>query len=201
MAIRHVNVLVLRRLTEADWKRVDAFKLRAYRLAQTRLSIDRTVSPISARICIDKSGFKFEGVLPPEPELVEHLAALRFFILKKEPSNVERLLSALGKHLDTQEARESLKWLRAQWTAELFGDSVSLDFNGKKLTSSYILDIWYNGHYFHGDEAKTEDLRAISALVTEGMAKYALVDAVYRATKAIQRIRACVDSLVRPEAE
>lgn len=198
MTPRHVQLAVSSKLSEDDWKLVDAFKARADRLAGTRLASDASISAISGTIKISHKGLTFQGNLPPESELVEHLAALRLFVLKREPSNFERMLSTLGRYADTDDARAALRQIRGRWNDALFNGAVSLAWNGKKLTTALVLDLWFNGFYFHGDEKKAEELASLAAVVTEVLAKFALVDAAYNATKIILKLRASMEGLARP---
>jgi len=201
MVVRNIHMNISSSLTDVEWSRIEAFKYRAQRLSETSLFSRReTSSSIRGRVTLSNTGFSFSSNLPPEEAIVEHLLAFRFFLLKKERSNFDGVLNLLREHVSDDEEKEAVRWLESRWRDALFQGAVTISWNGKELAAGKLFDLWLNGLYFHGDEAKSTELRNLWATVTEPFAKYALLDAMYNSTKTILRLSSGMSGLTRPQS-
>jgi hypothetical protein len=196
--IKVVRIDIAAKLSEDDWKVVEVSRTRAHRLAQTRLATDAQASAISANITVDANGLAARVQLPPEDATAQHLMALRHFFLKSEMTYIKRLLNVLGRHMPGEQERQALRWFRAQWDGPLFAGSVKIAVNGVDLTPARVFDLWCNGEYFHSDADKAADLAKLWAVLSEPVAKYALVDSMYHWTRLVFRLHEGLEGLRRP---
>jgi len=186
--IKHVEVHISSSLTEKDWKFLRGFCEKARRLAATKL-VSGKESAIRGKIRYEQEqGLCFESKLPQEEQISEFLMAFRFFFLQKEPTHFPKVLNLIGKHTNNPDARKAFKMFRTQWDNYLFGKALEIKFNDKPVTSSLLIDLWFNAHYFHSDEKKEQELNSLKEMFSEGFAKYMLLDAAYQATKVVFKL-------------
>lgn len=185
---KHVDVHISSSLTENDWEFLRAFCIKAKRLAATKL-VSGKESAIRGKIRYEQEqGLCFESQLPQEDQISEFLMAFRFFYLQKETTHFPKVLKLIGKHTKNPDAREAFKVFRAQWDNYLFGKAIEIKLNDKPVTSSLLIDLWFNAHYFHSDEEKEQKLNSLKETFSEGFAKYMLLDAAYQATKVVFKL-------------
>ena len=173
-----------------------AFCEKARRLKDTKLVSEEGVG-IKGKICYEQDkGLWFESTLPPEEQIAEFLLAFRFFYLQKEATHFPKVIGVIGKHTENPDARKALKLFGKQWNDSLFGKALDIQLNGTPITSSLLLNLWFNAHYFHSDEDKEQGLAKLKEGVSEGFAKFMLLDAVLNATKVIFKVFHGVRSIV-----
>jgi hypothetical protein len=143
-----------------------------------------------------EKGLWFEATLPPEEQVAEFLMAFRFFYLQKESTHFPAVLGIIGKHTSQPEAREALKVFRRQWEHCLFGNTMNICLNDKPMTSSLLLDLWFNAHYFHSDVEKEMELTELKKAFSEDFAKFMLLDSAFEASKVVLKIYDGVRGLV-----
>jgi hypothetical protein len=183
--VKHVQIDILESLSNEEWKVLKGFCNKANRLISTKLVADGN-SAISGKVRYEKDkGLRFEATLPPEEQVAEFLMAFRFFYLKKEATYFPKILKIIGKHTTQAEAYQALKVFSRQWENSLFGNAVFIKVNGKQISTSLLLDIWFNAHYFHSDIKKGTELQKLKSLLTEDFTKCMLLDAIYGATKIV----------------
>lgn len=183
--VRVVELVISHALSNDDWSVLAAFCIKARRLIATKLVADEA-SSITAKFRYEKElGISFEATLPPEEQVAEYLMAFRFFYLQDEPTNFHKVLRIMGKHAQQPEVTQALKLLRTKWQNALFQSAINLSLNDRPITTSRILDLWFNAHYFHSDSIKTEALKELNEVFTEGFSKYMLLDSTYNASKVV----------------
>lgn len=81
------------------------------------------------------------------------LLTFRKFILNDEPSNVDWVLNTCRRFVkyEEEELKEVLDELKAIWRFRYRKGVVQMHTSGLNLTPEYVLDLWINGQYFHGD--------------------------------------------------
>lgn len=183
--VKHIEIHISDSLSHGEWDVLRAFCDKAHRLISTKLVSDGDAS-IKGNVRYEKDkGMWFQASLPPEEQVAEFLMAFRFFYLQKEDTCFPKILSIVGRHTEQEEAREALKFFRKRWENSLFGNAMQLKLNGKQITTSSLLDIWFNAHYFHSDKDKVKELQVMKSLFSEDFAKYMLLDASYEASKIV----------------
>ena len=194
---KHVEVHISSSLSEDEWNVLRRFCEKAKRLAATKLATEEGTG-IRGKIRYEQDkGLWFESELPPEEQIAEFLMAFRFFYLQKEDTHFPKVISVIGKHTDNPDARKALKMFGRQWQDSLFRKALNIQLNETPITSSLLLDLWFNAHYFHSDEEKEKELKKMKENFSEEFAKYMLLDAVFEATKVVFKVfhgmRAIVD--------
>jgi hypothetical protein len=194
--VPHVEVHIFTSLTDKEWKTLRVFCEKAKRLAQTKLMAGGE-SHIHGSIKFEAGkGLWFEATLPPEEQIAEFLMAFRFFYLQKEPTCYLKVLSLLGKHTAQNEAKQALKTFKNQWEGALFKKALQISLNNKPVTASVLMDLWFNAHYFHTDEAKGTELEKLTNTFSESFAKYMLLDGAYEATRLVFKVYDGVHGIV-----
>lgn len=189
---RQVTLEISGALHEAEWKVLRQFCDKAHRLMGTKLAA-AGLGGIKARMLWERGrGVKYETTLPPEEQVAELLMAFRFFYLQREPSNFLAVMSILSRHSRHEEVRQLLKQYRKGWGNCLFGNTLELVMGEKQITSSLLIDLWLNAHYFHSDEAKAVELDQISEGLSDDFAKYMLLDSVFEASRMVIKIHRAV---------
>lgn len=146
-------------------------------------------------------GVTTEVKLPPEAEVAEFLMRFRFFYLKKEPTHFPRILNIIRRRARGDAVREVISILNDQWRNSLFKNAVNLRMNGKKIGAEYILDLWFNAHYFHGDQDKSIELERLNSILSESLSRYMLLDSVYNAVGVLQRFHSGMAGLFQSPTE
>lgn len=185
---KHIEVHISSLLSENDWEILRMFCDKARRLAATKLASEGGTG-IRGKIRYERDkGLWFESELPPEEQVAEFLMAFRFFYLQKEPTHFLKVISLIGRHTNNQDVRRALKVFGKQWNDFLFGKAFNIQFNDTPITSSLLLDLWFNAHYFHSNKDKEGELNKLKEGFSENFAKYMLLDAAFEATKIIFKI-------------
>ncbi len=94
------------------------------------------------------------------------LLTFRKFILNNEPSNIDWILSTSRRFVkDNQdELKEVLDELKAVWKYRYRKGAVQIKTSDLDLTPDYVLDLWFNGQYFHiNDTEKSQQLKEFLA--------------------------------------
>lgn len=186
--MKEVRVKLSHSLSDPEWKTLSIYCEKVRRLLATKF-LSTESDGIKANITVrPDTGMTFSANLPPEEQISEFLMAFRFFYLQKEPTHFPSILKILGKHTSQQEAHLALKSFGNKWRNALFAESLIISIDGKKLSASTLLDLWFNAHYFHYDEEKQQQLDELKSNFTEPFAKYMLLDAALEATTAIFKV-------------
>lgn len=179
-----------------DWKVLNAFHKKAKRLIETKL-VNCDEYRIDFRLSFDAAKeAEFTCKLPPEEIIAEFLMVFRFFYLQKEITHFPKVLKVLGKYNERDDARAGLKQLNARWKNCLFGNAMSFKLNGVTLTSSKLLDLWFNAHYFHSDEKKEQELIKQQEILPNESSKYMMIDSAIESTDLIFEIYQVVNKVV-----
>lgn len=185
MAILHIDLAV--DYPEEEFRALRSFHERMNHLNTCTLMQAGRAS-ISAGLRISSSkGVGVEVKLPAEAEVAEFLMRFRFFYLKKEPTHFPRILGIIRRHAKGDSVHELVSVLGGQWRNSLFKNAATLRLNGKKIGTEYVLDLWFNAHYFHGDQDKSVELDRLNSILSEDLSKYLLLDSVYNAVDVLQR--------------
>jgi hypothetical protein len=166
------------------------------RLKATRLASEGS---ISGKIQYERGkGLSFEAKLPPEEQIAEFLMALRFFYLQDEPTHFPKVLRLIGRQTkNSSDLKEALKSFRRQWEDSLFGKAFEIKLNDKRITTSLLLDLWFNAYYFHSDEMKGQALRELRDFFSDDYAKYMLLEATFESAKVVFKLFDGVHEMVR----
>lgn len=181
-----INVNLSGNLSSDDWECIELFKKRADKLSNTEFSSGR--HPINGTIEYNQAeGIVFDCDIPPDHITVEHLTAYRHFCAKKEKCYFPRVLKIIARYAD-DDARAALKSFRIRWENGLFNDAMMLYLNGEKMTAAMLLDVWFNGEFFHSVDEKVEKLEAMEGAFPNDFFKYMLLDAVTNGSKQVLMI-------------
>jgi hypothetical protein len=198
--MKHLEVSISPKLSDGDWIVVSAYCEKVERLIATKL-VSSHQSSINGKIRYEQEkGLWFEATLPPEELIAEFLMAFRFFYLKKEKTFFLRTLNILRKHIDDADASHHFARLKQRWENGLFSSAMSIRLNDEPMTASLMLDLWFNAHYFHSDEDKTEKLKELSAAFSNDFSKYMMLDGAFEAAKAVFSVYDTIKEMVKDHA-
>jgi len=197
----HLNVRISPTLSDKDWAVLSAYCEKSERLIATKL-ISSDQSSINGKIRYDQEkGLRFEATLPPEELVAEFLISFRFFYMKKEKTFFLRALNILRKLVDDADARQHFNLLKQRWENGLFSSAMSIQLNGETMTASLLLNLWFNAHYFHSDEDKTEKLKELNEAFSNDFSKYMMLDGAFEAAKAVLSVYDSIKDMVKDRAD
>jgi len=108
-----------------------------------------------------------------EEDLRSMLMALRMFIAKNEPININHILNICEKRCTDSAAKQEFQAGRRAWKersgmgfaiVNVETDAVTgQELSRQTLEPEIMLDLWINGHYFHPDETKRKQLIALTS--------------------------------------
>lgn len=186
--IREIKVPISDRLSGDEWKVLKKFCEKARRLTATRLASDEGAGIRGQINFSNEEGIRFKVELPPEEQISEFLMAFRFFYLQKEKTHFPKIIGIIGRHTENEDARKALKLFGNQWGDSLFGQALYIHVDGQRMTSSVLLDLWFNANYFHSNEEKERDLEKLQSVFPNDFAKFMLLDAVFESSKVIFKL-------------
>lgn len=128
---------------------------------------------------------RFQVVLPSEEYLRSFYMAFRFFYLEKEESNFLKIANIIKRRTDNQLLRQYVDRLRDMWSGALAAKTMRIELNGTQITPSFLMDLWFNAHYFHSDNEKEQKLSNLTRILSTDVCRFMLADAVYNASKAV----------------
>jgi len=197
VTIRIIRIDIASKLSDADWLCVESYKLRSSRLAQTSLVEENNTGKLRWSMSMTAKGLSCEGDLPREAFIVEHLAALRFFYLEKEPSFFLKVVNVLSKNARSDEATAAFRQIKAEWKTALFKESVKIEWHEGKITAAGLLDLWFNGEYFHGDKDARDALRSLWETIPEKVTRWLLIEAALGSSCVVMKLNTWLEGLVR----
>ncbi len=128
---------------------------------------------------------QFTVSLPKEDYLRSFYMAFRFFYLQKERSNFLRIANLVNRRTDNEMSREYIERLKEIWSGALARKQMQMYINGKEITPTLLIDLWFNAHYFHSDELKEQNLANLKRALSIDVCRFMLADAVYEASKVV----------------
>ncbi len=186
---KNVRVHISNLLSDKEWGNLRLFCDKARRLAATKFVSGQTKGIIKGKFRYgNDTGWQMESEIPSEEIIAEFLMAFRFFYLKKEPTQFPKILGIIGKYTNNEDFRKSAKLLGNKWKDCLFGKTFTISLNDKEVTSSILLDLWFNAHYFHQDQGKKKELDKLIDGFSENFAKYMLLDAAFEGAKLVSKL-------------
>ena len=182
---KHHDIPIKNSLTEQELASIRLFLKKAKELHSTHI-VSGAESGISLNVA-SKLGKppQFRVVLPSEDYLRSFYMAFRFFYLEKERSNFLKIANVIKQRTDDQFARQYVDRLKDMWSGALAAKTMRIHLNGKQITPSFLMDLWFNAHYFHSDGEKEQALSSLIGMLTTDVCRFMLADAVYEASKAV----------------
>ncbi len=99
------------------------------------------------------------SIEPNEDLLRSFLLDFRKFISKEEPVYIGYIHGLCHKCFTSDELKDSIRRCQEGWMQTLQNNGVKLVVNGKEITPELLGDLWINGHYFHHDPEKVDELK------------------------------------------
>jgi hypothetical protein len=119
---------------------------------------------------------------PDEEDLRSYLMTFRQFIMENEPVFVNRVHRAAKREIRSDQLQEALAKAMAEYRAARTQGSVQMTVDGVSPEPWVILDLWLNGHYFHSDKRKAEELERLVA-VQGPLSKHVALDLVVETSR------------------
>jgi hypothetical protein len=180
-----VKANISRSLTGSELKCIKLFLKRAKELYQTHI-VSGNKSKISSNIKAEKgSSVQFSVSLPDEEYLRSFYMAFRFFYLKKEKSHFLRITNIVKRRTDNELSKKYIEKLEDMWNGALARQQMQIYIDGKEITPTMLIDLWFNAHYFHSDEFKNKNLSNLKKALSINQCRFMLADAVYEASMAV----------------
>jgi hypothetical protein len=101
----------------------------------------------------------FRSLQPNEDLLRSYLLVFRRFISKNEPIFIGYIHGLCRKHFTSDELMSHIEACQRGWKQTLAQAGIRMNLDGRETSSEHIADLWINGHYFHEDPAKAEELK------------------------------------------
>ena len=179
-------IMISHKFNDKDWRSLTVFKKRVQELINTKI-FSAGENKISAKIQSNKvSGVSISAKLPEEELLKELYMAFRFFYLEEGPSNFNKVANIIKRMANDSAVNTFIDDLKKQWSGVLMRDHVfGIRANNTEINTKYLLDIWFNAHYFHSDEKKEKDLEQLNEAVTSDFSRFLLANSVYEASLAV----------------
>jgi len=185
---RQITIDISGSLSKKDWDYLKNFAKRVEELSKIKL-LSSEQGTIQAKIKYERGkGLSLEASLPSDEIISELLMAFRLFYLQKEPTYFPRIINIINKHITLPEANNLLNSYKKRWEDNLFNQALFISVNDEKLSSSKILDLWFNAHYFHSDEEKSRELHKINSILSEPFSKYMLLTSIFESVKIIFKV-------------
>ena len=189
-----VEVKISNSLQEDEKPCIAAYQKRAAELLDTRIM--RESGHIHAHLSYETGKLlTIQVELPYEEELRSFYMAFRFFYLQKEPSYFLRVVNIIERRASSELVSRYLNGLREQWNGALARRGWNISVNGEELTTSLLVNLWFNAHYFHSDEDKGQRLQQLNGVLSTDFNRYLLADAVFEACKAVERLHDSIKSI------
>jgi hypothetical protein len=180
-----VKVNISNSIAESELKCIKLFLKRTKELYQTHI-ISGNDSDISLNMKAEKNKpVQFSISLPNEEYLRSFYMAFRFFYLEKEKTKFLRVANIVKRRSDDELSKKYIDWLKDMWNGALARQQMQMYFNGKEITPTMLIDLWFNAHYFHSDELKNHNLANLKKVLSIDVYRFMLADAVYEASKAV----------------
>jgi hypothetical protein len=127
---------------------------------------------------------QWSSIEPSEPELESALLRLRPFLNEREAVHLSAVHNACYQAIRSDELRGYLVEARAEWSRAQRQGILALEVDGRQLTPEHVMDLFINGWYFHGDEAKRAELEALLPEVAL-LTRHIFLDYLYRAIEQV----------------
>jgi len=99
------------------------------------------------------------SIEPNEDLLRSYLMSFRKFVSQGEPLYVGTIHNLCQKHFTSDELKGHIRNCQQGWKRALEHNGVRLVLEGKEISPEYLADLWINGHYFHEDIRKAQELK------------------------------------------
>lgn len=181
-------------LIESEWTRVEHFKIRAREFLQ---NIEDLNLPGLYSITIDTSenSKKANTNLYPGRHRAKSLYLdFRHFIGDKVPSKYELVANALKAHIDRDHYMQH--YLNSLKKSFLKQENFNIQLNGKTLTATEIVNLWFNTEFFHKGKEKQEldRMEILKSLEYEG-SQHILLWSIITSQHHIKQLYACLKDL------
>lgn len=101
----------------------------------------------------------FRSVQPDEEDFRSYLMAFRKFVSKEEPVFIGYIHGLCYKHFTSDELKGHIQNCQRGWRENVKRGGIKLNFHGRDIEPEDIADLWINGHYFHDDPEKAQELK------------------------------------------
>jgi len=179
---------------DTDWESISIYKDRAKEFLEIRdETVPKTIKIHSKRL--ECGGYKGESNIPKNKDLKSLYYAFRFFYLKREPSNFNRIRNVISNIAIGVRERSYLKSLKDQWkiaeSRTYLSSSLHRDISGKEF-----MDLWLNAHFYHSDLRKRRQLKILNNLLSEELSRSFLFYTVIIAGAPIGLLYKIIEPLV-----
>lgn len=143
--------------SKRDLEDIELFRGRVKELQNTK--IVRGGTKLSFDFYDDLSLAQKQKHLQKEEIIRSFILSFRHFYLDGEQVHFNRFHNKIIPKVSDPEAREVLKDLRKRYKHVLNNSgSLVYYYKGQKVTPKTMIDLWFNGHYFHSDPVKRDEL-------------------------------------------
>jgi hypothetical protein len=196
-----VQVVLNQDIVRSDLKILRLFCEKAASLNESSM-VKKGTGNLSVQMNYQKDvGMSYETQnAPPDDHLEQFLLRFRFFYGKKEPTHFPKILNVISRNTSSNELVEALRFMRKKWKESLFAGVASMEVNGRKLTAEYVLDLWFNAHYFHSNEAKRTELDSLSVALSPDFMKSLMLNAVINASNDILNVYVPIRTIMAERA-
>ena len=194
--MKHTNINLDKQLTQEDWARINLFKKRFSILWENLKDLKLGQLHFNYKKNEDGS-YSGRMDLPNKFRLKGLYVDYRCFYLKKEPTHFYGFANFLSSLTSDKDYRLFIKGEKKSWKSD-FIENGWFRYNGNKLKTSDVLDMWFNGLIFHNVKCKTDDLNEHLKLFDNSTANSILFMTVYDTILVIRNLNWSINEL-RPD--
>jgi hypothetical protein len=183
-------ILILRNPEKAevdirfDLTQEDNDTLNAFLSSYSRLCNSKPVRegvPCKFKICFKAGeGTQIVAEHPDDDSLAVLLHRLRPFILNRERGSFERVMGIIARRIDEKTVRSILRFNHGLYKGQVARRQLEHKCNGTTINSEDVLQLWLNGHEYHGDSVKRDSLTALlgnqASTLEKGLWAWLLLD-------------------------
>lgn len=190
----------LTNISEDEVKRLESFVQRADELLQRRI-FKKGLPKTKLSWGFQAQPETIKSEFPDEEDFRSALLDLRLFYMTREDIQFYRVSGTLCKTLADDTLREHVKSIREIYKQNLEGCPLGIRINGKKqLTGEKVLDMYFNGRYFHPDEDKSNKLSYFEDRVFPEYLKYNLISVVKQMVLCIRELKIIIEEALKPSS-
>jgi hypothetical protein len=139
--------------------KLNRFHEKATKLRESKLL--KETDTIKFTMTFNESGVQTTIKEPEDTNLRAYLTIFRQFILKKEPTNLDRIYELCEAHLKDDRLKRNLKKSQELWHNAFNRATLRMIYKGRVLTPEEVTDLFLYGGMFHSDPEKEQFLKAL----------------------------------------
>ena len=144
-----------------------------------------------------------ENRSPQADELAAFLMAFPPSYLQKEPTNFYTLADILWRYLDDVDPKEANRQnvakARERFTEILDKPDIRYEYKNESITPRKLIDLWFNGHYFHKDAKTVEEFERLRKVMGKFF-QFIFIDSIFQLSNCVTYLAALATHALAKES-